>query len=155
MKNYLTIYLQYINGNPKISINIKVSYHSLKNLTNRSTKKLIDERKNVWGCVSSRKSDRERKNNKKINSKPCMLPRACSCSRPAQHVSNQFTVDRPAGQVEIRLEPYFLGHELDRSFFLFQYLFFKRRRYNQFLMQFAMWGVSKKDRNLTITVGGP
>ncbi len=44
MKNYLTIYLQYINGNPKISINIKAN-HSLilkKNLTNRLT---IDERR--------------------------------------------------------------------------------------------------------------
>ncbi len=67
-----------------------------------------------------------------------MLPRACSCLRPAQHVSNQLTADRPAGQLEIRLEPYFLGHELYRSFFLF-----KRRRNNQFLMQNAMWGVSK------------
>ena len=62
-----------------------------------------------------------------------MLPRACSCLRPAQHVSNQLTADRPAGQVEIRLEPYFLGHESYRSFFLF-----KRRRKNQFLNAILM-----------------
>ncbi len=47
--------------------------------------------------------------------------------------SNQLTTDRPAGQVEIRLEPYFLGHELYRSFFLF-----KRRRKNQFLNAILM-----------------
>jgi hypothetical protein len=37
MKNYLTIYLQYINGNPKISINIKVSSNFFKRSYRRKT----------------------------------------------------------------------------------------------------------------------
>ena len=57
MKNYLTIYLQYINGNPKISINIKAN-HSFKVLPEKNF-----DKKNVLGCVS-RKSDRERLKNK-------------------------------------------------------------------------------------------
>ena len=59
----------------------------------------------------------------KINSKPRFeneleLPLARSCLRPAQRFPYQFTIDRPAGQVEIRPEPHFLGHESDRSFYL-------------------------------------
>ena len=58
-----TIYVQYINGNSKISINIKVNY-SLKSYQMQSINvehQLIEhfDKKNVLGCVS-RKSDRER-----------------------------------------------------------------------------------------------
>jgi hypothetical protein len=65
MKNYLTIYLQYINGNPKISINIKAIYHSLKKVLPEKNRQInednFDKRKMFcekcfWGCVSSRKS---------------------------------------------------------------------------------------------------
>ncbi len=58
-----TIYVQYINGNPKISINIKANHYSLKNLTNRLTKKLIDERK-MFGGAFCHASQRERIKNK-------------------------------------------------------------------------------------------
>ncbi len=49
MKNYLTIYLQYINGNPKISINIKVSSNFFKRSYQLIDNELIDER-NIWGA---------------------------------------------------------------------------------------------------------
>ena len=59
MKNYLTIYLQYINGNPKISINIKVNYSFVKmsyqmqsiNVEHQLIEQNFDK-KNVLGCVS-------------------------------------------------------------------------------------------------------
>jgi hypothetical protein len=53
-------------------------------------------------------------------------------------------------QAKKRVEPYFLGHGVDRFVFFFRSNTIKRCRNNQ-----KMWGVSKKDRNLTITVGGP
>ena len=82
--------MHHINGNSKISINIKVNHYSLKCLTNRLT---IDERNKILGCVS-RKSDRERN---KINSKPCCfesereLPLACSGLRPAQYFLSAYS----------------------------------------------------------------
>ena len=50
MKNYLTIYMQYINGNPKISINLKAN-HSLKSLTgeNRQIMKITSTREKMFG----------------------------------------------------------------------------------------------------------
>ena len=114
-----TIYMQYGYDGFKISINIKVN-HSLKSY------QLIDKEINWWEkCFGVRFVTlvlRERIKIK-INSKPRFeneleLPLARSCLRPAQRFPYQLTIDRPAGQVEIRPEPHFLGHELDRSFYL-------------------------------------
>ena len=90
-----TIYVQYINGNSKISINIKVNhFFKKKGLTNELLNQLMLNQlieQKLWQekCFGVRfvtlKSDRERK----INSKPRFeneleLSLARSCLRPAQ-----------------------------------------------------------------------
>jgi hypothetical protein len=46
--------------------------------------------------------------------------RAPSCALGFETGATRFLSERPerAGQVEIRLEPHFSGHELDQSFYL-------------------------------------
>ena len=55
-------------------------------------------------------------------------------------------------QAKKRLEPCFLGHGVDRIVFFSAPIPLNCRN-NQFLMQFAMWGVSNLDQNYTIPVG--
>ena len=61
-----TIYVQYINGNLKISINIKVNQTFFLKVLPEKNRQInednFDKRKMFWGYVSrvSRKSDRER-----------------------------------------------------------------------------------------------
>ena len=58
-----TIYVQYINGNPKISINIKAN-HSLKCLTREIDKKInednFDKRKMFWGAFHASRIEKEK-----------------------------------------------------------------------------------------------
>ena len=61
-----TIYVQYINGNLKISINIKAIYHSLKKILPEKNRQINEDnfdKKNVFGvrCVHA-SSEKEIKN---------------------------------------------------------------------------------------------
>ncbi len=70
MKNYLTIYLQYINGNPKTSINIKANY-SLK----MSYQSINNWWEKIWGAFHASRIEK-----RKINSKPRVASRLSSSS---------------------------------------------------------------------------
>ena len=92
-----TIYVQYINGNLKISINIKVNHYSLKrsyrrkstnNEDNFDKRKCFGVREMFWGAFHASRIEKELK----INSKPRFeneleLPLARLCSKLTHNLS--------------------------------------------------------------------
>ncbi len=151
-----TIYVQYINGNLKISINIKANY-SLKwsyqwimqsiNVEHQLIEQNFWQEKYFGVRFVTQKSDRERK----INSKPRVASRLSASSLLRARVWDRRNVstDLMVVQAKKRLELYFLGHGVDRFVFFSAPIPLNAVVIINFLcnLQCAMWGVSNLDQD--------